>query len=247
VKKKVIALIPARSGSKRIPHKNIKTLKGHPLIAYTIRAAIDSGIFDAVVCATDSADYAKIAAHFGAEVPFLREESISSDTSPDIEWVSWILKILESQGRSYDIFSILRPTNPFRKAETIQRAWKKFISDEKADSLRAIEKCGQHPGKMWIVRNERMLPIMPFYLNDTPWHSCQYAALPQVFVQNASLEFAWSRVISEKKSISGEIIIPFESEDLEGFDLNSPVDWTLAEYYASTAANLLPLINVQKN
>ncbi len=84
---KSIALIPARSGSKRLPNKNILTLAGHPMIAYTIRAAIDSGVFHSIVCATDSQEYANIAFHYGAEVPFLRSADISGDKSADIEWV----------------------------------------------------------------------------------------------------------------------------------------------------------------
>ena len=78
---KVVAFIPARSGSKRVPNKNIRTLSGHPMLAYTIRAAIDSGVFDAVICATDSELYADVARHYGAEVPFLRSAEISSDKS----------------------------------------------------------------------------------------------------------------------------------------------------------------------
>ena len=132
-KLKKIALIPARSGSKRIPDKNIRLLNGHPLIAYSIRAAIDSGIFDAVVCVTDSQQYANIAKYYGAEIPMLRPQNISGDTSPDIDWVNWSLKLLKSQGRIYDIFSILRPTSPFRKPETVNSALNLFLKDITAD------------------------------------------------------------------------------------------------------------------
>ena len=83
----IIALIPARSGSKRIPNKNIKYLNGHPLIAYSIISAIDSGIFDRIIVSTDSNDIAKISEYYGAEVPFIRPENISTDNSPDIDLV----------------------------------------------------------------------------------------------------------------------------------------------------------------
>lgn len=237
---KAVAFIPARSGSKRVPNKNIKHLGGHPLLAYTVRAAIESGVFDAVICATDSELYASAARHYGAEVPFLRSEAISGDKSPDIEWVIWMLDELKKQGREYDVFSILRPTSPFRKPETIQRAWDVFIQDGRADSLRAIEKCKQHPGKMWMIRGDRMLPLLPFANGATPWHSSQYAALPEVYVQDASLEIAWARIALEKNSIAGEAIIPFVSEGLEGFDINEPEDWWMAErLIAQNAAQLL--------
>ncbi|BCB28724.1 CMP-N,N'-diacetyllegionaminic acid synthase [Sulfurimicrobium lacus] len=243
MKPKSVAFIPARSGSKRVPNKNIKPLGGHPMLAYTVCAAIESGVFDAVICATDSEQYADVARYYGAEVPFLRSSEISGDKSPDIEWVVWMLNALKEQGRDYEIFSILRPTSPFRLPETIQRAWKLFTQDKSADSLRAIEKCKQHPGKMWVIRGQRMLPVMPFTNGNTPWHSSQYAALPEIYAQDASLEIAWSRVPLESGSIAGEAIIPFVSQGLEGFDINEPEDWLLAEHYLAKGEACLPSIN----
>ena len=117
---KSIALIPARSGSKRIKDKNIKLLNGHPLIAYTIRAAIDSKIFDKVVCVTDSKKYKKIAEKYGAVVPCLRPKKISNEKSPDIEWVSWIMKKMDKN--YFKFFSILRPTSPLRDERVIKKA-----------------------------------------------------------------------------------------------------------------------------
>lgn len=244
MKPKSVAFIPARSGSKRVPDKNIKLLNGHPMLTYTVRAAIDSGVFDSVICATDSEIYADVARHYGAEVPFLRSSEISGDKSPDIEWVVWMLNMLKQSGREFEIFSILRPTSPFRLPDTIRRAWELFINDPTADSLRAIEKCKQHPGKMWMIRGKRMLPLMPFSLGDTPWHSSQYAALPEVYAQDASLEIAWSRVPLQQNSIAGEAIIPFISQGLEGFDINDLEDWWLAERLLAKQEAILPNINI---
>lgn len=244
MKPRAVAFIPARSGSKRVKNKNIRPLGGHPMLAYTVRAAIDSGVFDAVICATDSEQYADVARHYGAEVPFLRSAEISGDKSPDIEWVVWMLNSLKEAGREFDIFSILRPTSPFRQPETIRRAWSMFIEDPRADSLRAIEKCKQHPGKMWVIRGERMLPLLPFSNGTTPWHSSQYAALPEIYVQDASLEIAWSRAPLEQNSIAGESIIPFISQGLEGFDINDPEDWWMAERLLATQEATLPLISI---
>jgi CMP-N,N'-diacetyllegionaminic acid synthase len=244
MKNKSVALIPARSGSKRVPNKNIKLLGGHPMLAYTVRAAIDSGVFDTVICATDSPLYAEIAAYYGAEVPLLRTSDISGDKSPDIEWVMWILQKLKENGKVFEIYSILRPTNPFRKPDMIIRAWRSFIDNPHVDSLRAIQKCKEHPGKMWMVRNERMLPLMPFSNGSTPWHSSQYASLPEVYIQNASLEIAWSRIVFERNSIAGENILPFVSNGNEGFDINQVEDLILAEYYLANNQVDLPLISI---
>lgn len=240
-----IAFIPARSGSKRIPHKNIRPLGKHPVLAYSIRTAIDSGVFDAVVCATDSELYAEIARHYGAEVPFLRSNDISGDKSPDIEWVEWMLSKLADAGRQYDVFSILRPTSPFRTAETIRKAWQTFIEAQGADSLRAVEKCKQHPGKMWVIREGRMLPLMPLSPEEVPWHSSQYAALPTVYAQNASLEIAWSRVVTVGRTIAGSVVVPFISEGCEGLDVNEEFDWWKAERLLADGAASLPPISTK--
>lgn len=240
---KAVAFIPARSGSKRVPNKNIKLLAGHPILAYSVRAAIESSVFDTVICATDSPLYADVARYYGAEVPFLRPAAISGDKSPDVEWVIWMLEQLKEQGRQYPVFSILRPTSPFRLPQTIQRAWRIFTEDTGVDSLRAIEKCRQHPGKMWVVSGKRMLPVMPFSSDGTPWHSSQYAALPDIYAQNASLEIAWSRIALEQQTIAGETIAPFISEGLEGFDINEPEDWLMAEHYLAQGQVTLPAIS----
>lgn len=240
----VVALIPARSGSKRIPHKNIRPLGSHPVLAYSIRAAIDSGVFDAVVCATDSPLYAEVACHYGAEVPFLRSGEISGDTSPDIEWVEWVLKGLREQGRDFAAFSILRPTSPFRQAATIQRAWQQFLAAAGADSLRAVEKCKQHPGKMWVIRQNRMLPLLPMGPEDQPWHSSQYGALPVVYAQNASLEMAWTRVVTEGRTIAGSVILPFLTDEAEGLDVNEEFDWWKAERLLERGGASLPEVTI---
>jgi CMP-N,N'-diacetyllegionaminic acid synthase len=232
---KAIALIPARSGSKRIVNKNIKPLNGHPLIAYSIRAAIESKVFDKVVCVTDDKTYASVAQYYGAEVPRLRPKEISGDKSFDIEWVQWILSDLLKVGESYDLFSILRPTNPFRLPSTIQRAWNLFLEEDKADSLRAVQKVTEHPGKMWLIDKKRMFPLLPFQNDGVPWHSSQYTSLPEVYVQNASLEIAWTKVALQSGSIAGNSIIPFVSEGLEGFDINNPEDWILAEHFIDSS------------
>jgi N-acylneuraminate cytidylyltransferase len=109
----VIALIPARSGSKRIQGKNVKPLRGHPLLAYTIAAARESGVFARVIVSTESEDTAEIARHYGAEVPFLRPPAYAGDLSPDIEWVRDVLHRLAAAGLSYDCFSLLRRPAPF--------------------------------------------------------------------------------------------------------------------------------------
>lgn len=235
-----IALIPARSGSSRVPHKNIRPLQGHPLIAYSIAAARQSGVFRDVIVSTDSERYADVARHYGAEVPFLRPGEIAGAMSPDIEWVRFTLDELAAQGRAYDCFSILRPTSPFRLPETIRRAWALFLQESGVDSLRAVQKCSEHPGKMWVIQGRRMTPLLPLGPAGQPWHSSQYQALPVVHVQNASLEIAWTRVVAESGTIAGNTLVPFLTEGHEGFDVNQPIDWMVAEQLLAAGEARLP-------
>jgi N-acylneuraminate cytidylyltransferase len=235
-----VAFIPARVGSKRVPGKNVRVLGSHPMIAYTIGPALESRVFDTVIVSTDSEEIAAVARHYGAEVPFLRPAALAGDTSPDIEWLEYTLGELSARGRNWDSFSLLRPTSPFRTAATIRRAWAAFTSQHGVDSLRAVELCTQHPGKMWIVRGQRMYPLLPFGGEPVspkppsgeagqPWHSTPYQALPKVFVQNASLEIAWTRVVRERRTIAGDVLVPFLTEGYEGFDINDAFDWMVAE------------------
>jgi CMP-N-acetylneuraminic acid synthetase len=238
----IVGLIPARAGSKRVPDKNIRPLAEHPVMAYTITAALDSGVFSDVVVSTDSKHYAEIARYYGAEVPFLRPPELAGDVSPDIEWLEYTLKRLKEDGRQYDCFSILRPTSPFRLPETIQRAWQEFLKEDGVDSLRAVEKCQQHPGKMWVIRGRRMMPLLPLSPSEQPWHSSQYQSLPEVYVQNASLEIAWTRVVLQERTIAGTVLMPFLTEGYEGLDVNNPYDWNLAEHLVLKEDQPLPAV-----
>jgi N-acylneuraminate cytidylyltransferase len=235
-----VALIPARQGSKRVPGKNVRALGGHPVIAYTIAPALESGVFESVIVSTDSEEIAAIARHYGADVPFLRPPQFAGDTSPDIEWLDYTLRELERAGRQWDCFSLLRPTSPFRTAATIRRAWLRFMAQEGVDSLRAVEKCAQHPGKMWIVNGDRMTPLLPSAPGTQPSHSTPYQALPPVYVQNASLEIAWTRVVFEGRTIAGDVLVPFLTEGFEGFDINDPHDWMIAERLIADGTVALP-------
>jgi len=242
-KNSIVALIPARAGSKRVPDKNIRPLAGHPVIAYTVAAALGSGIFKDVIVSTDSERYAEIVKYYGAEVPFLRPGSLAGDQSPDIEWLQYTLNRLQEDDRRYDCFSILRPTSPFRLPETIRRAWQDFSTQTGVDSLRAVEKCTQHPGKMWVVRGKRMTPLLPLGPAEQPWHSSQYPSLPEIYVQNASLEIAWSQVVTRDRTIAGNVVMPFLTTGYEGFDVNSEYDWQLAEHLVQIGDAKLPQVS----
>jgi CMP-N,N'-diacetyllegionaminic acid synthase len=232
-----IALVPARGGSQRVPGKNLLPLVGHPLVAYSIAAARESGLFTAVVVSTDSPEIADAARAYGAEVPGLRPEEKSTATSPDIDWVLHVMR-----GRREELFSILRPTSPFRTAATIRRAHAQLLElGDRADSIRAVEPVRQHPGKMWLVDGEVMRPLLDQPAKGTPLHSRQYPALPRVYVQNSSLEIAWSRVLAaDPPTISGERVAPFFTDPAEGFSIDYPEDVAIAEAMIARGEGELP-------
>lgn len=237
---KAIGLIPARSGSRRVPGKNILPLAGHPLIAYAICSARASGIFDRIVVSTDSELIRNVAVHYGAEAPFLRPAELATSTSPDIEWIKHALSQLD---KKYDAFAILRPTSPFRQPETIQRGWKQFLSMPHIDSLRAVELCRQHPGKMWIVEGDTMRPFLNQSHLEIAWHAGQYQALPEVYIQNSALEIAWTRVVYEHNSREGKVVAPFFTQEAEGFSIDYKEDFYLAQHMVETGEAVLPKVD----
>ena len=224
-KYKLIALIPARSGSQRIKDKNILKLFNKPLIAHSIIAAKKSKLFSSIIVSTDSEKYALISKKYGASVPFLRPKNISTSESSDYEWVKFTINKLKSEkGLKFSHFFILRPSNPFRSYKTIIRAWKKFRKTKGTDSLRAVEICKQHPGKMWKVKGKFIKPLIPKKIQGQPLHNLQFKSLPQVLIQNASLEISKVEVLNFYKTITGRKIIPFYTNNNEGFDINYPED-----------------------
>ena len=239
----IIALIPARSGSERVPGKNIRPLAGHPLIAYAIATARQAGIFERVVCSTDSTEIADVAQRYGAEVPFLRPDEYATATSPDIEWLSYTLGRLEED---YDLFALVRATNPFRGPDALRRGLEQLLATPEADSIRAVELVKQHPGKMWVVEGKTMRPLLDQSHLDVAWHAGQYQALPKVYVQNSALEIAWTRVVSQTATREGKVVAPFLTQGYEGFNIDDEEDWERARRLLDGGEVALPDVTLPR-
>jgi len=236
-----IAFIPARSGSERVPGKNVRVLAGHPLLAYAVETARQSGIFKRVVVSTDSEEIAAVARHYDAEVPFLRPAEYATSTSPDVEWLRDTLERLEER---YDVFAIIRATNPFRGPGTVRRGYEQLLATPEADSIRAVEPVKQHPGKTWVLADDgrTMRPVLDQSHLEVAWHAGQYQALPPVYVQNSALEIAWTRVVGETGTREGRVVAPFLTEGYEGFNVDDEEDWARAERLVATGRATLPLV-----
>jgi CMP-N,N'-diacetyllegionaminic acid synthase len=237
-----IALIGARSGSERVPGKNVRPLAGHPLLAYAIATAQQAGVFDRVLVSTDSEEIAAVGRHYGADVPFLRPDELATSTSPDIEWIAWTLERLPER---YDLFAIVRATNPFRGPDVIRRGLEQLLATPDADSIRAVELVKQHPGKMWTLSEDRraMVPLLDQSHLEVAWHAGQYQALPRVYVQNSALEIAWTRVVTETGTREGRVVAPFLTQGYEGFNVDDEDDWAQAEALVAKGAVTLPGID----
>lgn len=233
----IYGLIPARAGSQRIKDKNMQTLKDYPLFFWTAKAAVKSGIFDKVILSTDNKDlidYTWISddtiQKICSEIEYHhRKPEHATSNSPDIDWIR---DYFENETKHPDYFMILRPTNPFRTAQTIIRAWEQIKQDEYADSLRAVSKVKQHPGKMWTVQENKLIPLMNWpEIEGQPSYNLPTQLLPEVYVQNACIEIGEVRNALFRGTVSGEKIIPFYTHGLEGFDINTQEDLLLARYY----------------
>lgn len=227
---RMVALVPARAGSKRIPGKNTRQLAGQPLIAWTIQAARESGVFDRVLVCSDDDYVFDLTLRCGGPSYMCRPPV--PDAQPDIEWVREALATLvKADGGHPDAFAILRPTSPFRTAATIRRAFTQFSHDE-SHSLRAVQPVKEHPYKMWTCAGPGypMVPLLDLVPpGGTPLHSMPTQELSRVYVQNASLEMAWSYVVQAFGTISGRKVSPFFTEGYEGYDINDESDWAGAE------------------
>lgn len=236
----LIALIPARSGSKRVEGKNTRILNGHPLLAYAIAAAIEADIFDDIVVSSDDPLALLVADRYGA-IPYGRPAKYATDDSPDIEWVNDVM----SKIGGMEAYALLRPTSPFRRGEWIARAWAYLQANPHADSLRALRPVSEHPGKMWStsVSGRIAQPVLPYRTTAAPWHSCPTQELPRLYVQTAALEIAWTRVLPD--SISGDVVLPWlcEAGAPECLDINYPENFTEAERLAAEHPEWLPEVS----
>ncbi|MDB9760447.1 acylneuraminate cytidylyltransferase family protein [Pelagibacteraceae bacterium] len=230
-KHKLIALIPARSGSERLKDKNILKIKKKHLIGIAIEEAIKSKLFSEIVISSDSKRYLNISKKYGHITEVLRPAELSRSDSPDVDWVEHALKKVKAKEKYFTHFFILRPSNPFRSFKTIVSAWKLFNSIKSVDSLRAVQLCKEHPGKMWLLKKRFMKSFIKSKIKGQPSYNNQYKVLPRIYVQNACIEISKIEVVQKYKSITGKKIVPFFTAAKEGFDINSNADYQYAKLF----------------
>lgn len=229
-KREVLAVIPARGGSKSIPKKNIRSFAGHPLLAYSIAAGLQASLVDRVLVSTDDEETAEIARRYGSEVPFLRPPELALDTTPDLPVFKHLLSWLERE-EAYvpEIVVQLRPTTPVRPLDCVDRGISILIDHSQADSVRAVIPSGQNPYKMWRINAEGyMLPLLDEGFHEP--YNMPRQELPATYWQTGHLDVFRREIISEKQSMTGNVVLPLILDPGYMVDIDNPLDWERAEW-----------------
>lgn len=206
----VLALIPARGGSKGIRRKNLLVLAGRPLLAYSIGHAQQAHYVTRIIISTDDDEIAQVARSCGAEVPFVRPTEYAQDLSPDIDVFRHALEwLIQEEGYRPNLVVHLRPTGPVRRAELIDRAIELMHRNPKADSLRSVSWPIQTPYKMWRVGTKGYLEPLLKLKNMPDAHSMARQILPETFWQNGYVDIIRPRTILEQNSMTGKQVLPF--------------------------------------
>ncbi|MBC7722234.1 MAG: acylneuraminate cytidylyltransferase family protein [Pedobacter sp.] len=224
----ILAIIPARGGSKGLPRKNVLPLLGHPLIAYSVLAAQESKLVTRIITSTDDDEIATVCKQYGAEVPFMRPAAIAEDWSVDLEVFTHALQWLkDNEGYVPDMVIQLRPTSPVRLTGLIDVCIQKLMDNPEADSLRIITPTPITPYKMWVVPDEAkpMKPLLSLDGVDEPFNQLRQT-LPKVYWQIGTLDVIRTNVITEQKRMSGTIILhhivdntlAVDIDDIDSFD-----------------------------
>ncbi len=225
----VLALIPARGGSKSIPHKNIRLFAGHPLIAYSIAAGLAAETVTRVIVSSDDPEIMEVSRRYGAETPFVRPEDYAQDQTPDLPVFQHAIQWLDdNEGYRPEIIVQLRPTSPFRRVAHIDQAVYRLLERPDADAVRTVCIPFQNPYKMWrIGPNGLMRPLLDTEF-DEPYNMPRQA-LPQVYWQTGYVDAAWTDTILGQGSMTGRNILPLVIDPSEWIDIDSPDDWRRAE------------------
>ena len=222
----VLALIPARGGSKGIPRKNIRDFAGAPLIAYSIAAALQAELVTRVIVSTDDPEIAETARAWGAETPFLRPAQFAQDDTTDLPVFEHALQWLrENEGYQPEIVIQLRPTSPIRPIGLLDEAVKTLIEHPEADCVRGVVPSGQNPFKMWQINREGQLePLLRVAGLNEPYNEPRQA-LPDTYWQTGHIDAIRTNTILDKHSLTGNVILPLLIDPLYTVDIDTIEDF----------------------
>lgn len=232
---RILGLIPARGGSKGVPRKNSKLLRGKPLVSYSIETALACPALDKVLVSTDDQAIAEMSVAAGAEVPFLRPAPLASDESPTIDTVLHALHFLAEQQEHYDALCLLQPTVPFRDPADLAQAIRYFIETD-ADTLLSVREVPKtfHPN--WIYTwNETQSSLQLASGADQPTSRRQ--DLPPAYFRDGSVYLTKTQTILQNRTLYGSKIVPFQMQRSPQINIDTPADWQQAEAYSHHKLN----------
>lgn len=219
-----LAVIPARAGSRRVPGKNIRALCGRPAIAYTIRAALDSGLFSRVVVSTDSEATAEIAVRWGAEAPFLRAADLADDRTPVSAATADALERLDPDGTTFGAVAQLMPNCPLRDAADVVASFRQFEATGAASQL-SVARFGWQPVS-WAMRRGPDLALVPLFPEAVQQRSQD---LPPLYCPTGAIWWARASVLRAARTFHVEGRTGWEISPVHGLDVDTEEDWLLAE------------------
>ena len=238
----VLAIIPARGGSKGIPRKNIRDFAGYPLIAYSIAAGLQAKSVTRVIVSTDDEEIAEVARQWGADTPFLRPAEYAQDNSTDLPLFQHALKWLaEREDYRPEVVVQLRPTSPLRPHDCVDRAVSTLLAHPDADSVRGVVPAGQNPHKMWRLTGQDapMKNLLDVPGLDEPYNAPRQS-LPAIYWQTGHIDAVRVETILNKGSMSGKRIYPLVIDARYTVDIDNLADW--ARYEALVYSGTLDIV-----
>lgn len=238
IENKIIALIPARSGSKSIPHKNIKIYKNIPLLVHSIIIAKKSKYINEIYVSTDSKEYKEISEKYGAIVPFIRPSTISDDLTPDIDVFKHFIEYYNNTYKYIPKYIVhLRPTYPNRNVELLDHLITIFTNNSKYSSLRTVVSFDKSPYKMYNIINTQTESILsPLFKHieientviNEPYNQCRQI-LPTIYLHNGCIDIIDTKECILNNSMTGNKIMPYIMNNNEIYDIDTIEDWNQSE------------------
>lgn len=223
----IFALIPARSGSKGVPHKNIKLLGQHPLIEWSIAASLAAVSINRVIVSTDSQQYARISRKMGAEVPFLRPAEISADGSTDYDFIKHALDWFSQNNCEPDYIVHIRPTTPFRDPMLVDRAVAAFLGHPHATALRSVHLMSESAYKTFEIAPGGQLKRLASQSTELDIANNARQQFPETYVANGYVDVLSTAFIRGKQLIHGDYVLPFVTPTAN--EVDTPEDFSMLE------------------
>ena len=233
MKKEILWLVAARSGSKSIPNKNIKLLGDHPLLSFRIKSVLKSKFKHDLWISTDSKDYALIAKNYGADAPFLRPDELSNDNSSSIDVVLHAMNHAKNKGKEYDFIGLLEPTSPFIKTEDLDAALNLLQNDENATGIVAVKE--SRPNKIFIQKKSKYLTELSLNLDNLKKLTRQ-SFDKEITPSGGFYISRWDSFISYK-SFYNKKTLAYEVDEISGIEIDEPIDWDFAEFIFKNKLN----------